>query len=46
MQGVQGLDGKIKAYACANQFEFFAELSTAYLYALDGEAMFNKVGSL
>lgn len=31
-----------KAYACANAMEFFAELSTAFLYALDDRAEFNK----
>lgn len=31
-----------KAYACANAMEFFAELSTAFLYALDETTEFNK----
>jgi hypothetical protein len=35
VHGPQGKDGPIKAYACANPMEFFAELSVAYLWHAD-----------
>jgi len=35
VHGPQGKDGPIKAYACANAMEFFAELSVAYLWHSD-----------
>lgn len=38
VHGRQGLAGPIKAYACANCMEFFAELSTAYMWASGGLA--------
>jgi hypothetical protein len=41
VHGNQGLKGKIKAYACSNCMEFFAELSVAYL-SCDNDIEFNK----
>lgn len=41
VHGKQGLKGKIKAYACSNCMEFFAELSVAYL-CCDDNIEFNK----
>lgn len=35
VHGPQGAKGPIKAYACANCMEFFAELSVAFLYNHD-----------
>ena len=35
VHGPQGENGPIKAYACTNPMEFFAELSVAYLYHSD-----------
>ena len=35
VHGPQGKKGPIKAYACANCMEFFAELSVAFLYNHD-----------
>lgn len=32
VHGSQGRNGPIKAYACANAMEFFAEISTAYMW--------------
>lgn len=40
VHGRQGAAGPVKAYACTNRMEFFAELSVAYLF--DGAAEFNK----
>jgi hypothetical protein len=43
VHGPQGKDGKrVKAYACANCMEFFAELSVAYLWDVDTETEYNK----
>jgi hypothetical protein len=47
VHGPQGIavDGSrvaIKAYACTNCMEFFAELSVAYHYGLDEETEYNK----
>lgn len=41
VHGAQGLKGPIKAYACTNACEFFAELSVAYLYHSDNQE-YNK----
>jgi hypothetical protein len=41
VHGPQGAKGKAKAYACTNCMEFWAELSVAYLYALDDQE-YNK----
>mmetsp|Transcript_13688 Transcript_13688/g.30181 ORF Transcript_13688/g.30181 Transcript_13688/m.30181 type:complete len:530 (+) Transcript_13688:173-1762(+) len=42
VHGPQGANGKAKAYACTNCMEFWAELSVAYLYALDDHLEYNK----
>lgn len=43
VHGPQGKNGsKIKAYACANCMEFFAELSVAYLWNIDSITEYNK----
>lgn len=43
VHGPQGKDGrKVKAYACTNCMEFFAELSTAYLWTKDESTEYNK----
>lgn len=39
---VHGRKGTYKAYACANCMEFFAELSTAFLWKKDRKCEFNK----
>ena len=41
VRGPQGEKGPIKAYACANCMEFWAELSVAYLCD-DSSVEFNK----
>ena len=41
VHGPQGKNGKVKAYACTNCMEFFAELSVAFLYNKD-TAEYNK----
>jgi hypothetical protein len=35
VHGIQGQHGPIKAYACTNCMEYFAELSVAFLYRKD-----------
>jgi len=43
VHGPQGADDrKVKAYACTNCMEFFAELSTAYLWTQDDSTEYNK----
>ena len=42
VHGPQGEDGPQRAYACANAMEFFAELSTAYLFRDNSWKEFNK----
>ena len=42
VHGSQGLDGPIKAYACTNRMEYFAELSVAYHYHVDDLFEYNK----
>ncbi len=39
VHGKQGINGPIKAYACSNCMEFFAELSVAYLYHMDSNSI-------
>lgn len=41
VHGKQGQNGPIKAYACANCMEFFAELSVAYM-CVDDSCEYNK----
>jgi hypothetical protein len=41
VHGRQGENGPIKAYACANRMEFWAELSVAY-HCKDSNVEFNK----
>ena len=41
VHGPQGADGPIKAYACTNHMEFFAELSVGYL-CTDANWDYNK----
>ena len=40
VHGPQGSNGPVRAYACSNCMEFFAELSTAFLWA-DGKIVEN-----
>lgn len=43
VHGPQGKDGaRVKAYACANCMEFFAELSTAFMWDEDRDTEYNK----
>lgn len=42
VHGRQGANGPVKAYACANCMEFFAELSTAYMWKEDESTEYNK----
>jgi len=42
VHGSQGEAGPTKAYACANACEFFAELSTAFLWDRDETTEYNK----
>lgn len=42
VHGPQGVRGKCKAYACMNQMEFWAELSTAYHWDEDETGEYNK----
>lgn len=42
VHGSQGAKGPTKAYACANACEFFAELSTAFLWNKDETTEYNK----
>ncbi len=42
VHGAQGTKGPMKAYACTNCMEFFAELSVAFLYDKDEVTEFNK----
>jgi hypothetical protein len=42
VHGPQGNKGRVKAYACANCMEFFAELSVAYLWNVDDTTEYNK----
>lgn len=42
VHGVQGKDGPVKAYACTNVMEFFAELSVAFLWREDETTEYNK----
>jgi hypothetical protein len=41
VHGRQGLRGPVRAYACANRMEFWAELSVAYMWAEDDQE-YNK----
>lgn len=41
VHGPQGRDGPVKAYACANPMEFWAELSVAYM-CTDDDCEYNK----
>jgi hypothetical protein len=42
VHGVQGVHGPVKAYACTNCMEFWAELSVAYMWREDNITEFNK----
>lgn len=43
VHGSQGKDGRLcKHYACTNSMEFWAELSVAYHWKLDGVTEYNK----
>lgn len=42
VHGPQGRDGPIKAYACSNRMEFWAELSVAYMWKKNNECEYNK----
>ena len=42
VHGPQMKRGGVKAYACMNAMEFWAELSTAYHYHLDDATEYNK----
>ena len=42
VHGKQGRKGPQKAYCCANNMEFFAELSVAFLYRDDDKVEYNK----
>lgn len=42
VHGPQGRKGPQRAYACANCMEFFAELSTAFLWKFDHKNEYNK----
>ena len=45
VHGIQGKDGPIKAYACANAMEFFAELSVAYLWHSDFQGIIISINN-
>ena len=42
VHGKQGINGPVKAYACTNCMEFFAELSVAYHWNRDDCTEYNK----
>ena len=42
VHGSQGKNGPVKAYACANRMEFFAELSVAFMWKDDPVTEYNK----
>ena len=42
VHGEQGLHGPVKAYACTNCMEFFAELSVAFHWCRDDVTEYNK----
>jgi hypothetical protein len=42
VHGKQGCNGPVRAYACTNCMEFFAELSVAFHYKTDSSTEYNK----
>jgi hypothetical protein len=42
VHGPQGVGGPMRAYACTNCMEFFAELSVAYHWCIDENTEYNK----